>query len=178
MAKIITKISSFTDVQKSLQALERQLNALNNAVNSSPDTGIKDSEGKTGDIKTVRTPNKSYEFKVKSKEGWVSPVISRPDYDSGWVSVSDGQTTGIHNLGSIPLHQQIWWSDDNGTTVHKPYSSNANSFSLELTSSTWQITGSTYYGSVCLNGLGAGGSGSTLSNVDYSGWKLKVLLWK
>ena len=32
MAKITTKISSFTDVQKSLQEVEKQLNILNDAV--------------------------------------------------------------------------------------------------------------------------------------------------
>ena len=98
-------------------------------------------------------------------------VIARPDYDSGWVDVANTQTTGTHNLESIPIFQQIWWTDDDGVTVHRTYSSNNTSYTLELTTTGWQITGDTYYGYVCL-------SGTALTRIDYTGYKVKILLWK
>ncbi len=44
-------------------------------------------------------------------------------------------------------------------------------FTLELTTTGWQITGDTYYGYVCL-------SGTALTRIDYTGYKVKILLWK
>jgi hypothetical protein len=98
-------------------------------------------------------------------------ILARPDYDSGWVNVADTQTTGTHNLESIPIFQQIWWTDDDGVTVHRTYSSNNTSYTLELTTTGWQITGDDYYGYVCL-------SGTALTRIDYTGYKVKILLWK
>ena len=220
--RILSKITSFTDVTKSFQEIEKVLNNIVDTIKTPAEKELKETEGSTGDIQITQNKDKSYTFEVRTKEGWKTPVIGnsaikftdkpaalskkqnksideieaddistggkdaektifdekankfilpRPDYDSGWVNVADTQTTGTHNIGSIPVHNQIWWSDDNGVTTHTLYSSNTNSFSLELTSTEWQITGDTTYGSACL-------SGTTLTAVDYTGWKLKVLLWK
>ena len=98
-------------------------------------------------------------------------ILPRPDYNSGWVDVSNTQTTGTHTLGVVPILQQVWWSSDNGATISRLYSSNSNSYVLQLTSTTWGITGSTYYGSW-------NNTGTSLAHVDYTGWKVKVLLWK
>lgn len=75
MAKITTKITSFTDVQKSLQEIEKVLNELTNSVNSSAETEVSDKDGKTGDIKTQRNADGTYSFEVKTDEGWKVPAL-------------------------------------------------------------------------------------------------------
>lgn len=75
MAKITTKITSFTDVQKSLQEIEKVLNELTQSVNSSAETEVSDKDGKTGDIKTQRNADGTYSFEVKTDEGWKVPAL-------------------------------------------------------------------------------------------------------
>ena len=75
MAKITTKITSFADVQKSLQEIEKVLNELTSSVNSSAETEISDKDGKTGDIKTQRNADGTYSFEVKTDEGWKVPTL-------------------------------------------------------------------------------------------------------
>ena len=75
MAKITTKITSFADVQKSLQEIEKVLNELTSSVNSSAETEISDKDGKTGDIKTQRNADGTYSFEVKTDEGWKVPAL-------------------------------------------------------------------------------------------------------
>lgn len=75
MAKITTKITSFADVQKSLQEIEKVLNELTQSVNSSAETEVSDKDGKTGDIKTQRNADGTYSFEVKTDEGWKVPAL-------------------------------------------------------------------------------------------------------
>ena len=75
MAKITTKITSFADVQKSLQEIEKVLNELTSSVNSSAETEVSDKDGKTGDIKTQRNADGTYSFEVKTDEGWKVPAL-------------------------------------------------------------------------------------------------------
>ena len=75
MAKITTKITSFADVQKSLQEIEKVLNELTHSVNSSAETEVSDKDGKTGDIKTQRNADGTYSFEVKTDEGWKVPAL-------------------------------------------------------------------------------------------------------
>lgn len=75
MAKITTKITSFSDVQKSLQEIEKVLNELTQSVNSSAETEVSDKDGKTGDIKTQRNADGTYSFEVKTDEGWKVPAL-------------------------------------------------------------------------------------------------------
>ena len=75
MAKITTKITSFADVQKSLQEIEKVLNELTSSVNSSAETEVSDKDGKTGDIKTQRNADGTYSFEVKTDEGWKVPTL-------------------------------------------------------------------------------------------------------
>ena len=75
MAKITTKITSFADVQKSLQEIEKVLNELTGSVNSSAETEVSDKDGKTGDIKTQRNADGTYSFEVKTDEGWKVPAL-------------------------------------------------------------------------------------------------------
>ena len=75
MAKITTKITSFADVQKSLQEIEKVLNELTSSVNSSAETEVSDKDGKTGDIKTQRNADGTYSLEVKTDEGWKVPAL-------------------------------------------------------------------------------------------------------
>ena len=174
MAKIQTKISSFKDVQKSLQEVEKQLNNLYKAVNSSAETSVKDSEGKTGDISIVEDNSKRYLFKVKSNKGWTNPAVSRADYDSGWVDVDNDKTTGQHNLGVVPTLVQVQWSGDYGKNVHINWDTlSSKGYDIWLTDTKWQVSSATDYG---MYNEGAGGA-SGWTDIEEQG-QFRVLLWK
>ena len=64
--KLNTKITSFTDVQKSLQSIEKYLNELSKSVNAEAERDISDKDGKTGDIKTTRNADGTYTFRKGS----------------------------------------------------------------------------------------------------------------
>ena len=71
--KLNTKITSFADVQKSLQSIEKHLNDLSSSVNTSAESEVSDKDGKTGDIKTTRNADGSYTFEIRTEEGWKTP---------------------------------------------------------------------------------------------------------
>ena len=71
--KLNTKITSFTDVQKSLQSIEKYLNELSKSVNAEAERDITDKDGKTGDIKTTRNADGTYTFEIRTEEGWKTP---------------------------------------------------------------------------------------------------------
>jgi hypothetical protein len=73
--KLNTKISSFADVQKSLQSIEKYLNELSKSVNATAEKDISDKDGKTGDIKTTRNADGTYTFEVRTEEGWKTPSL-------------------------------------------------------------------------------------------------------
>jgi|TARA_R110002012_G_scaffold179021_2_gene344451 hypothetical protein len=99
-------------------------------------------------------------------------VLPRPDYDSGWVDMANTDTTGTHDLESVPI-LGIWQvSNDSGTTVQfeRVMDGNDNS-ALQVTSSVWRIYGNNNYG-FWANG------GDSFTAIDYTGYKARVLLWK
>lgn len=99
-------------------------------------------------------------------------ILARPDYDSGWVDMTNTDTTGTHDLGSVPI-LGIWQiSNDSGTTVQfeRIHDDNDNSV-LNVTSSAWGIYGNGDYG-YWANG------GSSFTAINYTGFKARVLLWK
>jgi hypothetical protein len=73
--KLQTKISSFQDVQKSLQEIEKRLNELLLSVNKESETEVSDKDGKTGDIQVTQNVDKSYNFEVRTQDGWKTPVL-------------------------------------------------------------------------------------------------------
>ena len=101
MSRINTKILSFGDVQKSLQEIEKELNLLSESVNSPAETNIEDSQGKTGDVKIIKNPDKTYTFKVRSSEGWQSPIF---DHDSMTNFVSNEHIDWTTDQGSTNIH--------------------------------------------------------------------------
>jgi len=99
-------------------------------------------------------------------------VMPRADYDSGWVDLTDTDTVGTHNLGVIPSIALTYWTNDSGTTIQTLgiQQSTANC-ALQLTATAWGLLGNDKYG------WWANGSDSHTA-IDYTGYKLKVLLWK
>lgn len=73
--RILSKVSTFDDVQKSLQEIEKALNDLTISVSNKAETEISDEEGKTGDIQITQNKDKSYTFEIRTEEGWKTPVI-------------------------------------------------------------------------------------------------------
>jgi len=113
--KIITKVQSFEDVQKSLQDIEKNFNKLTEAVNKKSENEKKETEGESGDIKTINegtNAGNDYSFEVKTNKGWQSPIL-KPHYDSGWKDVTyNNRYTYKHNLGSKILLVQVYFKTD------------------------------------------------------------------
>jgi hypothetical protein len=114
--KLVTKIQTFDDVQRSLQSVEKTLNKLSEAINKKAEEERKETEGKSGDTKTINegtNAGNDYSFEVKTDKGWQSPIL-RPHYDSGWVAVEKGATTTYtfkHNLGTQMLLIQGYFKE-------------------------------------------------------------------
>lgn len=68
--KIITKVQTFDDVQKSLQDIETRLNELGGSTNEKGEGSVTDREGKTGDTRITQGADKEYTFEVMTEEGW------------------------------------------------------------------------------------------------------------
>lgn len=73
--RILSKITSFTDVTKSFQEIEKVLNNIVDTIKTPAEKELKETEGSTGDIQITQNKDKSYTFEVRTKEGWKTPVI-------------------------------------------------------------------------------------------------------
>ena len=73
--KLLTKIKSLGDVQKSLQQLEKKINELSESTNSTAGGEVDDAKGKSGDIKITKGKDNAYTFEIKTEDGWKTPVI-------------------------------------------------------------------------------------------------------
>ena len=73
--RIVSKITSFIDVTKSLQEIEKVLNGLVETIKTPAEKELKETEGSTGDVQITQNKDKSYTFEVRTKEGWKTPVI-------------------------------------------------------------------------------------------------------
>tara|TARA_R110002020_G_scaffold82163_3_gene203414 strand:+ start:5066 stop:5791 length:726 start_codon:yes stop_codon:yes gene_type:complete len=74
-ARISSNITTFADVTKSLQEIEKVLNELKASVSTEAEGEVTDAEGKTGDIRITQNKDKSYTFEIRTEEGWKTPVI-------------------------------------------------------------------------------------------------------
>tara|TARA_R100000458_G_scaffold59041_1_gene68512 strand:- start:135 stop:722 length:588 start_codon:yes stop_codon:yes gene_type:complete len=100
--KLITKIQTFEDVQKSLQDIEKVLNGLTEAVNSKADKEAKDPEGKPGDLKMTRNFNESNDLEGKTEEGWVK-LATADKFDTGWFTATEDTVAWFrHNIEMSP----------------------------------------------------------------------------
>ena len=75
ISKILTNIKSFTDVQKSLQELEKKVNELLSSVNVGAESEVSDKDGKSGDTRITRNPDTTYTFEIRTEEGWKTPAM-------------------------------------------------------------------------------------------------------
>ena len=73
--KLLNRIRNFNDVEKSLQEIEKRLNEFSESMNPSAESEVSDKDGKTGDIKTTRNTDGSYNFEIRTEDGWRTPVI-------------------------------------------------------------------------------------------------------
>jgi len=120
--KLITKIQSFDDVQKSLQEIETNLNKLNKAVNSISEKQAEDSKGKPGDIQMTVNSNKTYDLEGKTEDGWVK-LATRDAFDTGWFeAVEDRVFHWRHRIEIQPeelLRTDMYIKrNDNGQITH------------------------------------------------------------
>ena len=119
--KIVTKVQSFEDVQKSLQNIENQFNKLLAAVNKPAESKLEESKGSSGDIQSVAQgthAGRDYTLKVKTNKGWQTPILE-PHYDSGWVTVSSNSNKNFkHNLNTKMLLLAIYVKDSNNNILY------------------------------------------------------------
>tara|TARA_E500000331_G_C17215410_1_gene695681 strand:+ start:849 stop:1595 length:747 start_codon:yes stop_codon:yes gene_type:complete len=73
--RILSKITSFADVTKSLQDIEKYLNKLEESIKAPAESEVTDKDGKTGDIKTTKNTDGSYTFEIRTADGWKTPVF-------------------------------------------------------------------------------------------------------
>jgi hypothetical protein len=73
--KLLTRMSSFQDVEKAFKELEKTLNELKQSVNTEAEGMVSDTKGKSGDIKLTQKGDKSYLFEIRTKDGWKTPVV-------------------------------------------------------------------------------------------------------
>ena len=74
-AKILTNVNSFSDVQKSLQNIETQLNNLFDNVNSISEKDTSESIGESGDINIARNSDGTYSLECCTNEGWKKLLV-------------------------------------------------------------------------------------------------------
>ena len=68
--KIVTKISSFLDCEKSFQNIETMVNDLTARINAKAESETIEEEGKTGDSKVIQNADKSFAVEIRTEEGW------------------------------------------------------------------------------------------------------------
>ena len=175
------------------------------------------SEGKEGDVKVVKSPqSKEYSLQIYGEDGWLEDKTAKyvpinalvdikqeqkkktipshlgglfppPDYDSGWLEVTDHATVGTHNLGAFPSNYQVLWSlegddDANITTIYyKGINYNNRSYSVAFTRTNWSINGGwgQYYTTVYTD---ITGSTSTNVQINYTDLqadlRVRMKIWK
>ena len=98
--RITSKVTTFTDVSKSLQDIEKILNGLIDTNTSEAEKELLETEGSTGDIQVTQNADKSYSFEVKTEEGWKTPVIgdSAIKFKDKPASISKQQVKSIDEI--------------------------------------------------------------------------------
>ena len=77
LMKTKSKIKSFEDVKKALQDLEKAVNEISESLNKESETEVADADGKTGDTQATRNADGTYNFEIKTIDGWKTPVIGK-----------------------------------------------------------------------------------------------------
>ena len=131
--KIVTKITSFDDVQKSLQEVENKLNILIKSVNDVSEKETSETEGKSGDINITRNADGTYGLETCTNEGWKKMYVSNKTTAEGTsevylgdkpkivtkLSTTESFTSSVDSryLPSTPDYDSGWiryiWTDNN-----------------------------------------------------------------
>ena len=125
--RILSKVSTFDDVQKSLQEIEKALNDLTISVSNKAETEVSDEEGKTGDIQITQNKDKSYTFEIRTEEGWKTPVIgdsavkfkSKPAFKDQDKSIDEIETNDT-TTGDKLAEQTIYDEKANKFVIARP----------------------------------------------------------
>ena len=64
------------NVQRAIEKIYEDLNKLKDATNISSGTDTEEHEGKPGDIRVIKTNDKTYNLEVKGEEGWVTGTFA------------------------------------------------------------------------------------------------------
>lgn len=128
--KIVTKIASFDDVQKSLQEVENKLNSLIKSVNDVSEKETSETEGKSGDINITRNADGTYGLETCTNEGWKKMFVSNKTTTGGISEVYLGDkpkiatklsTTHAQDSRYVPYtpdYDSGWIDVDDDATVH------------------------------------------------------------
>tara|TARA_R100000152_G_C6779979_1_gene212198 strand:+ start:3095 stop:3667 length:573 start_codon:yes stop_codon:yes gene_type:complete len=109
--KLVNKITSFKDVQTSLNELEKILRNFEKVILTPAELDVFDREGKTGETRTTKNIDGTYSIQSRTNKGWDFPSL-KPHYDSGWTSVaSNNNYTFKHYLGSKFILLQVYLKD-------------------------------------------------------------------
>ena len=73
--RILSNVTTFYDVQKSLQEIEKILNSLSTATSTEAETEVEDTEGESGNIQITMNEDKTYTFEIRTEDGWKTPLI-------------------------------------------------------------------------------------------------------
>ena len=131
--KIVTKITSFDDVQKSLQEVENRINSLIKSVNDVSEKETSETEGKSGDINITRNADGTYGLETCTNEGWKKMYTSNKTTEDGTSEVYLGDKPRIaaklstteaftgsvdtRYLPTTPDYESGWLDADANTTV-------------------------------------------------------------
>ena len=75
--KLLTSITSFQDVQRSLQEIEKVLNELQKSTNPAPEIEMKETDGKPGDLRVTTNTDKTNSLEVKTSDGWKIATVQK-----------------------------------------------------------------------------------------------------
>ena len=70
--KLETKLEDLTTVKKAISQIETSVNNLINKVNIPAESSTSETDGETGDTRVTLNPDKSYNFEIKTVDGWRS----------------------------------------------------------------------------------------------------------
>ena len=73
--RILSRITSFNDVTKSLQEVEKALNNVIDIINKPAKKEYEEKEGRVGDTQITQNDDKSFTFEIRTEDGWRTPVI-------------------------------------------------------------------------------------------------------